>query len=387
MNNLFQMPEEKIETRWFSLENVKGEKGAGGTANHGRKGAACTTIKKDETMTLVDTHASGTIRRIWMTIEHKNVESLRGLKIEMYWDGADTPAVQAPIGDFFCHAMDTMVTFENACFSSPEGRSFNCIIPMPFKESAKILLINESGQDNTVFYEIDATIGETHDGNMLYFHSTWRRENPTQIREDMNIMPKLSGRGRFLGCNLGVRVNEERDDFWWGEGEVKIYLDGDDELPTLCGTGTEDYIGTGWGQGHYCHQFQGNHYLHGVDKADDSVIAKGYGFYRFHIPDPVYFYEDCKVDIQVIGGSYFKDLIKLMDRHPDMEYMKAGDGSECYTREEVLKNIDSGGLIERFDDHCATVYWYMDNKENGLSPIACVAERIQDLPIKSADEK
>ena len=187
MNNLFQMPEEKIETRWFSLENVKGEKGAGGTANHGRKGAACTTIKKDETMTLVDTHASGTIRRIWMTIEHKNVESLRGLKIEMYWDGADTPAVQAPIGDFFCHAMDTMVTFENACFSSPEGRSFNCIIPMPFKESAKILLINESGQDNTVFYEIDATIGETHDGNMLYFHSTWRRENPTQIREDMNI--------------------------------------------------------------------------------------------------------------------------------------------------------------------------------------------------------
>jgi len=165
--------------------------------------------------------------------------------LKIYWDGAAKPAVQAPLGDFFCQSMGKMVAFENAFFSSPQGTSFNCIIPMPFRKNAKIVLINESNVNNGVYYEVDATLGDKHDKQTLYFHSYWRRENPTTLRQDMTILPEINGKGRFLGCNIGVRQNPCCTNFWWGEGEVKVYLDGDTEYPTLCGTGTEDYIGSG----------------------------------------------------------------------------------------------------------------------------------------------
>ncbi len=98
------------------------------------------------------------------------------------------------------------------------------------------------------FYQVDATLGDPHGVDMLYFHSYRRREDPTQLRRDMTILPRIEGRGRFLGCVLGIRQNPATNKYWWGEGEVKAYLDGDEEFPTVCGTGTEDYIGTGWGQ-------------------------------------------------------------------------------------------------------------------------------------------
>lgn len=369
---LYQMPKTPVQTRWYTFENTEGAKGQGGKANFGRKGAPAAPIGAGKSRVLADINESGTIRRMWGTLWNRNPKALRGLKIEMYWDGAKTPAVQVPFGDFFCHSLGHMVPFHNACFASPEGRSFNSTVPMPFRKSAKVVLVNESDQDNGIYYEINCTLGDRHDENTLYFHSYWRRENYTQLRRDMTILPRVEGRGRFLGCNLGVRLHPSMKDIWWGEGEVKVYLDGDEEWPTLCGTGTEDYIGDGYGQNLFSHPFQGNQY---ISKAKDA-----YGFYRFHVPDPIYFHEDVRVTIQVMGGPSYKLMLDALEKDPSLKFMKAGKGGEYYTREELEARPGHAEVGERIDDHCATAYWYMDKPENGLGPIADVAERLKDLP-------
>lgn len=371
--SLYTLPSGPVETRWFTLENVHGEKGRGGTANHARKGSPCAGLPAGSEMVLVDTSGPGTIRRIWLTLwDHTSPEALRGLKIEMYWDGAETPAVQAPLGDFFCHSLGHIVPFQNACFASPEGRSFNCFIPMPFRKGARIVIRNESSKDNGVYYEVDATLGDAHGPEVMYFHSYWRRENFTSLRKDMTILPRVEGRGRFLGCNLGVRLHPSVTNSWWGEGEVKIYLDGDADYPTLCGTGTEDYIGTGYGQGHFVHMYSGNQY---VSEAKDA-----FGFYRFHIPDPVYFQRDARVTIQVMGGPVYQQMLDALEKDPTLRFMKAGAGDQYYTREELEADPKGANVIERIDDHCATAYWYMNSPENRLECIAPYEQRIADIP-------
>jgi hypothetical protein len=369
---LYEMPANSVETRWYTFENPKGLKGQAAQARFGRKGAPATAVAAGKSLVLADIEGSGTIRRIWGTLFHRNPAALRGLKIEMYWDGAKTPAVQAPFGDFFCHSLGHMVTFENACFSSPEGRSFNCVVPMPFRKSARIVLVNESGSNNGIYYEVDATRGDQHSASALYFHSYWRRENMTTLRRDMTILPHVEGRGRFLGCNLGVRLHPGRLNFWWGEGEVKVYLDGDQEFPTLCGTGTEDYIGDGYGQEHFFNRFSGNQYI--------SPTKNAYGFYRLHVPDPVWFHKDARVTIQVMGGPSYKAMLDAMDKDPSLKFMKAGDGTQYYTREELAAEPKRAEVMERIDDYCATAYWYMDRPENGLPPLAPAPERMKDLP-------
>ena len=183
---------------------------------------------------------SGTVRRFWVTINDRTPEMLRGIRLDMFWDGADKPAVSAPIGDFFGHGLGRMATFQNALFASPEGRSFNCYIPMPFKTGMKVAVTNETQSNLAMFFfDIDCTLGDKLPENTAYFHAHFRRENPTQLQKDYEILPKVAGRGRYLGANIGVIPNTGRwSCAWWGEGEVKIYLDGDTDLPTLCGTGT-----------------------------------------------------------------------------------------------------------------------------------------------------
>lgn len=379
MSSLYEMPQSHVETRWYTFENVKGEKGAAGKADFGRKGAPCTIIRPGDTLVLADIQSSGTIRRIWSAGSLMEPDQLRGLKLEMYWDGAKTPAVQAPYGDFFMHSLGHMATFENALFSSPEGRSFNCIIPMPFKKSAKIQIKNESQKDAWIYYEIDTTLGDKHGDNMLYFHSYWRRENYTKLRQDMTILPKIEGKGKFIGSNIGVRLHPSLRKFWWGEGEVKVYLDGDKEFPTLCGTGTEDYIGSGYGQHLFSNTYQGNQLL--IQSSEEPKIPIAYGFYRLHMPDPVYFHKDIRVTIQAIGGPSRKQLLQAMNEDPSFtEFMKVGDGTQFYTREILERDKPLDKLTERIDDYCATAYWYMDKPESNLPPIAAFSERIKDLP-------
>ncbi len=370
--DLYRVPAVPLQTRWYTFENRQGLKGAGGQAKFGRKGSPATWIKPGESFEMLNIDGPGTIRRIWITVDPRTPLMQRAVKIEMYWDGATTPAVQGPIGDFFCHSLGLMVPFENACFSSPEGRSFNCIVPMPFKKNARIVVTNEGDKLQTFFYDVAATLGDRHGDDMMYFHSYWRRENLTQVRRDFTILPRVEGRGRFLGCNLGNRLHPALREIWFGEGEIKVYFDGDQEYPTLCGTGTEDYIGSAWGQGHFVNLFQGCQLM---DK--DKGL---WGYYRFHIPDPVYFYKDCRVDIQVMMGPAFPQLAKAMKEAPDLPYMKAGDGTQYYTLEEVEANPRRAEAAETVTDYSATAYWYLDKPENGLPPIAGVAERTADLP-------
>jgi hypothetical protein len=280
---LFEMPE-GVESRWANGENPKGEKGKGGQANGGRKGAPAIAVLAGESRILAEASGtSGAVRRIWMTLPDRSPLMLRSVRIDMYWDGAKTPAVSAPLGDFFGIGLGLTTQFQSALFSSPEGRSFNCFVPMPFKTSMKIVLTNESSsQLSPLFYEVNYTLGDRHP-NMLYFHAHYRRESPTQLQHDYELLPRVEGRGRYLGTNIGVIVNQKAyADTWWGEGEVKIYLDGDRMLPTLSGTGTEDYIGTGWGQGPFSHDFFGS------PIADEKNGR--FCFYRYHIPDPIFFY-------------------------------------------------------------------------------------------------
>ena len=145
--------------------------------------------------------------------------------MDIYWDNAKTPAVSAPFGDFFGQGLGRCQKFESAFFSNPEGKSFNCCVPMPFKSAFKIVLTNESANDIAmVFYDVDFTVGDEVDENTLYLHAHWRRENPTKLQRDYEFLPKVNGRGRFLGVNVSVIADSKTYyKSWWGEGECKVY--------------------------------------------------------------------------------------------------------------------------------------------------------------------
>lgn len=358
-----------VETRWASPENPKGEKGVGGQSREGRKGRPNIPLKAGETAVLAEVSGtSGTIRRIWLTPHTRTPATLRGVRIEFYWDGADRPAVNVPLGDFFGNGLGRMAAFQSALFSNPEGRSFNCNVPMPFRTGMKIRLINESTEDiSMVFYDVDYTIGDKHGNDMLYFHAWFNRENPTQLQKDYTILAKLTGRGRFLGVNVGIIANKEKYyESWWGEGEVKMYLDGDTDYPTLVGTGSEDYIGTGWNLGAYSNLYQGCPYANREEMQ--------FALYRHHVTDPVFFHQDIRVTLQQIGlwnpaitPKFRAANAKLFQLHPG-EFINWNE-----------PNFPKYGLYERSDDLSSCAYFYLDRPTNDLPPLQPVADRIRGL--------
>ena len=222
---LFHMPK-GVQTRWSSPENLNAEKGKGGLENYGRKGQAHVSLLPKDTLILAHEPegVSGTIRRIWMTVREQDKKMQLGLKLNIYWDGSTKPAVSAPIGYFFGMGLGEMYPFESALFSNPEGRSYNCFVPMPFKNGMKVILINETDvAQSAIFYDIDYTIGDKHGDENLYFHAYYRREDSTSMRQDYELLPYVEGSGRYLGVNFGVAANQEVFlHSWWGEGEVKI---------------------------------------------------------------------------------------------------------------------------------------------------------------------
>lgn len=362
---LFNMKHD-LETRWASPENPSGTKGGGGKALGGRKGLPSFPLEPGECRVLAEEPAaSGTIRRIWITINNRSKLFLRGLKLSFYWDQHEQPAVSVPLGDFFGQGLGRMATFESALFTSPEGRSFNCCIPMPFRTGMKVTVTNESPERlDLFFYDIDYTIGDRHDEDMLYFHAFYNREKPTQMLRDFEILPRVTGQGRFLGCNIGVVASTGLySTSWWGEGEVKVYLDGDREWPTLCGTGTEDYIGTGWGQGRYDHLYQG------CSLADHEAMQ--FCFYRYHILDPIYFHQDIRVTIQQIGCW---DPPTRANLHELGTPIRSTAGEPVDFAPEVA--LAPYGLYERHDDWSACAYFYFDKPTHELAELAPVVDRI-----------
>ncbi len=378
---LYEMQKDK-ENKWVSFENSSGDKGKGGMENRTAKGHAFDIVKAGASIDLINIKGSGTIKRMWMTFSDRSPEMLRALKIEMFWDGSDKPAVSAPIGDFFGVGLGQRVPFESALLSDPEGRSFNCIIPMPFKTGARIIFTNESSKDLVaLFYDVDILM-ESHEESMLYFHAYWNRENKTALGKDFQILPKVEGKGKFLGCNIGVDSDPSYEKTWFGEGEVKMYLDKDTKFPTLVGTGTEDYIGTAYGQGTFAHQYQGCT----VANLEKSEFA----FYRFHIPDPIYFYSDIQVEIQQIGGAMKAKVKELKDNGASLKPISIHNDDGFNKLLEMPKKIDLSDPtlpngwtnFYRQDDVSATAYFYLDKPSNNLPAIADVASRISDLPKK-----
>lgn len=293
-----------VETRWVSFENPSGDKGKAAQSNRGAKGNAFKWIMAGDSCVLLSQEGAGIINRIWMTVSDRTPQMLRALRLKFYWDNSTIPAVDVPLGDFFCNPLSRLTSFENCFFSNPEGRSFNCNIPMPFRSAAKIVFVNTSDIDLTyLFYDVDFVKLPKWNSEMNYFHAVWREEKLTSLGEDYIILPPIFGKGRFLGVSLGIFTNKLYNRTWWGEGEIKFYLDNDNMYPTLCGTGVEDYIGTAWGQGQFSHRYQG------------CPIANGdscwWSMYRFHVPDPIYFQKNIKVTLQQIGGAAYEQVLEL----------------------------------------------------------------------------
>jgi len=288
---LFEMPA-LVDSRLSSFENPNGQKGQGGKTNKTAKGSAFEVVNPGEIKTLLNVNGEGIIQRIWLTID-QNPLKLRSLRFQFFWDGNIKPAVDVPMGDFFGFNLGKRVAFQSALFSSGEGRSFNCYIPMPFRKGAKVLLINDGKEPVKLFYDVDFSLQKISAG-ALYFHAYWTRQMTSKLGDDFLILPKTTGKGRFLGMTVGVNTDSSYSKSWWGEGEVKMFLDGDSQYPTIVGTGTEDYIGSAWGLGTFTNTYQG------CTVASDST--RQFNFYRWHIPDPIFFNKGIKVVLQQIGG-------------------------------------------------------------------------------------
>lgn len=382
-DTLYRFPADQ-QTRWASPENPTAAPGAGARENRGGKGHAFETIPVGQSLTLANIQGAGIIDRIWMTIEDRSPEALRGLKLEMYWDGAATPAVSVPLGDFFLHGAGEMRAMETALLSSPEGRSFVSIIPMPFRRSARLVVTNEGPrQVNLIFYDVNFRTLARQPADMLYFHAWWSRDRATALGRDFRVLPRIEGRGRFLGASFTVLTNPIYRETWWGEGEIKIFLDRDRSLPTLAGTGAEDYIGTAWGQGAYINRYQGAPI---AEWANDGRWT----FYRFHIPDPVLFRQGIEVTLQQMGGARNNIVLAMQRAGVPLIPVTIDPGSRVNFQQLLDRPNQPVDLADptlpdghtnfyRSDDVAAVAYFYLDRPVAALPPIAAGPERMQAL--------
>ncbi len=368
------------ETRWSSFENRTAEKGRAAMENNGAKGHPSDALQPGETKTLLDVTGQGIINRIWITIIDRSPEMLRSLKIEMFWDGEQRPAVSVPFGDFFGMGLGKTAKYNNAFFGNPEGRSFLCYIPMPFRKAARIQITNESGRRlSHLFYDVNFQRVTKWNNDYLYFHAWWNRDTATRLAKDFELLPRITGRGRFLGVNIGVRANPAYEEYWWGEGEVKMYLDGDREFPTLAGTGAEDYIGTGWGQGEFHNDYAGCLFA--------NTDSTGWAFYRYHVPDPIFFKKDIRVTLQQMGGNRKELVAALQHKGVPMIPVAIDDLTRIHPlyKKDSVVNLDRPGLPEGFanfyrsDDVSATAYFYLDRPGNTLPRLPDISLRTYHL--------
>ncbi|MBR5453655.1 MAG: DUF2961 domain-containing protein [Clostridia bacterium] len=321
MSNLSRLINAK--SRSVSAENFTGEKGKGGMATDGTgaanardlgqgwKVSPSVNIPAGETFTLADIEGEGSIRHIWIT---ENCWLNRSLILRIYWDGSDKPSVEVPFGDFFASAdpYDFRQLTSAAVCVNP-NRAFNCYWDMPFKKKFKITLENISPLQIMVFYQIDYVLTE-QPSNIGYFHAQFRRTNPVQYKDVYTILDNVKGKGQYVGTYMlwGVHNNG-----WWGEGEVKFYLDGDSDFPTICGTGTEDYFcgshnfEVGGKYAEYCTPYAG---LSKVTRPDGVYNSQQrFNMYRWHIVDPIYFDSDIRVTVQALGIREDGRYLPLMD--------------------------------------------------------------------------
>jgi len=306
------------ETRAISPENFTGEKGGGGMATEGTGASAAgdlgqgwkvspsVDVAAGETFVLADIEGSGVIRHFWITT--LSGVPLRDLILRIHWDNQVQPSVEAPLGDFFCQGWERFAQVSSLAVCVNPGRSYNCYWEMPFRSRARLTLENRGDRETTAYYQITYTEEDVSDA-CACFHAQFRRENTVEPGRDYVMMDGIAGRGHYVGAYVAWRATSEG---WWGEGEIKFFLDGDDAFPTICGTGIEDYFGGS-------HNFD-------IGTADpdrpkaytayttpytglpqiipsDRCYRPGqrFGMYRWHIPDPIRFRRALKVTIQALG--------------------------------------------------------------------------------------
>lgn len=306
------------ETRSISAENPTGAVGGGAhetpeTNNpasklgKGWKVKPCIELQAGETRTIAEIEGPGMIQHIWITVDPK---VFRDFVLRIYWDGETTPSVEAPLGDFFCcgHALRAKINSLPIAVNPAGG--LNSYWPMPFRRSAKITIENQHRDAmNGFFYQITYALRPVPE-SAAYFHAQWRRTLTTREQPEHTLLDGVTGRGHYVGTYIAWT---QFSNGWWGEGEIKFFLDDDGEYPTICGTGTEDYFGGAWGfygpdnrEEPYSTPFLG---LPLVRHVDNEVPR--YGLYRWHIMDPIRFRKALRVTIQALGwwpNSKFQPL-------------------------------------------------------------------------------
>lgn len=309
LGNLSRLSNAK--TRSISAENFTGEKGKGGMATEGTGAAASrdlgvgwkvspsVEIMPGETFTMGDIQGPGAIQHIWLTC-HPSV--WRNLIIRMYWDDEQDPSVEVPVGDLFCNGWGERSDVNSIPVAVNPAGGMNSYWQMPFRKQARLTMENRAPEKAVLYYQIDYTLTDIPEDE-AYFHAQWRRTNPVPYKDVYTIVDGVKGQGHYVGTYLAWQVNNSG---WWGEGEIKFYMDGDQDYPTICGTGTEDYFGGAWNweQPNGTYRTYSTPYLgmHQVLKPDGLYRSQQrFGMYRWHVMDPIRFQSDLRVTIQDLG--------------------------------------------------------------------------------------
>lgn len=319
------------KSRSVCAENFTGEKGRAGMSEDGIS-ASCARdlgrgwkispaieLKAGDRAVLADIKGQGVIQHIWMTCAP---HLWRSVILRFFWDDEMEASVECPMGDFFCCGWCERVIVNALPVSVMTAGGMNSYWSMPFRRAARIEAENIGAETiPQFFYQIDYSLTEVPD-EMAYFHAQFRRSNPVKYKEVHTILDGVRGHGQYVGTYLAWQANSNG---WWGEGEVKFYLDGDGEYPTICGTGTEDYFGGAWAfegedrqYGCYSAPFLG---FHQVIKPDGFLSANTrFGMYRFHVMDPIRFEEDLKVNVQALGWRSEGRYLPLQDDIASVAY-------------------------------------------------------------------
>jgi len=291
------------ETRSISAENPNGARAGGAKAEPDEYSAAsmlgtgwkvrpCITLEPGSTTCLADIEGPGVIQHIWITVDPK---AYRDTILRFYWDGEETPSVEVPLGDFFCNGHGLRYDVNSLPMVVAPSGGFNSYWPMPFRKGARITIENQH-QDaiRGFFYQITYSLTEVPD-SAAYFHAQWRRSLTTRSYPEHVMLDGVKGQGHYVGTFLAWT---QLSNGWWGEGEIKFFMDGDTEYPTICGTGTEDYFCGAWGFGGetYSTPFLG----YPLYRKEPGEVPM-HGLYRWHVMDPIRFREDLKVTMQALG--------------------------------------------------------------------------------------
>jgi len=316
----------KAKTRSISAENVTGEKGKGGMAVTGTGESAArdlgqtwkvspsVRIKAGQTFTVADIRGPGAVQQIWMT----PTGAWRFSILRIYWDGEAEPSVEVPVGDFFACGWGRFAQVSSLAVCVNPGSAFNCYWVMPFRKSCRITMQNIAADDMTLYYQVNYTLTDVPE-DAAYFHAQFRRVNPLPYKSVFTLLDGVKGWGQFVGTYLAWGVNNNN---WWGEGEIKFFLDGDTDFPTICGTGTEDYFCGSYdfdtrgpdGIVRYTEFTTPYSGLPQVIRGDGHYdVQQRFGMYRWHIMDPVRFEKDLKVTIQALGWRSGKRYLPLQD--------------------------------------------------------------------------